>query len=217
MASKELIQAVGATAELCGAKLSEAAARMLIADLSAYPEPAVISALSRVRRKGKRFSLGAIIEEIDSQDERPGADAAWAMLPRSEDQSVVWTREMALAHGIAAPLIEIGDKFGAQRAFKEEYTRLCDAARERGERVQWEPSLGHDPAGREHVVREAIEKGRLPASSAVNLLPAPDMTQSPIVALLSGPVDPDKQPMGREKALAAIAELKATLQRNASR
>lgn len=210
MASLDLIKAIAATAELCGANLSEAAAEMLLADLSAYPEQAVMAALARVRRSGKRFSLGAIIENIETQDGRPGAAAAWAMLPRSESQSVVWTREMAQAWGVARPLMETGDKFGAQRAFTEEYQRLCDEARERNDPVQWEASFGDDPYGREAVVREAIEKGRLP-QGAMTLLPAPDLTQSPLVPALAGMMKPmleGPQELDRETRLANLAKLK---------
>ncbi len=215
MASRELIQAIAVTAELCGAKLSEAAASALILDLSSYPEKIVIDALSRVRRSGKRFSLGAIIEEIEQHDGRPGADAAWAMLPMSENQTVVWTQEMQSAWGIAAPLMEIGDKFGARKAFVEEYERQVSQNRERGIPPRWEASLGLDPHGREVVVRQAVEKGLLPAAQLQALLPAPDMTKSPIAAIAFGgcakPMIEGDAPMDREKALEMLARLKEEL------
>lgn len=185
MASRELIQAIAATAELCGAKLSEAAAMMLVQDLSEYPEQQVLVALTRVRKSGKRFSLGAVIEEIDQNDGRPGPDAAWAMLPRDESQTVVWTPEMQEAWGIAAPLVEIGDKFGARRAFCEAYERIVERNRESGVTARWEVSLGQDPRGREAPLRAAVEKGYLLESHLPALLPAPDMTRSPIAGLLA--------------------------------
>ena len=63
MASLDLIKAIAATAELCGAKLSEAAAEMLLLDLSAYPEAEVMAALARVRRSGKRLAGGAEVQQ----------------------------------------------------------------------------------------------------------------------------------------------------------
>jgi hypothetical protein len=213
MASRELIQAIAATAELCGAKLSEAAALMLVRDLSEYPEHQVLEALTRVRKSSKRFSLGAIIEEIDRNDGRPGADEAWAMLPRDENQTVVWTVEMQRAWGIAQPLLEDGDKFGARRAFVEAYEREVEQARDMGTYPRWEVSLGQDPNGREAVVRSAIEKGYLPFSQLTTLLPVPDMTQSPIAAIaFSGAVKqidgPAPEPADREKVAKLLDELK---------
>jgi hypothetical protein len=213
MASQELIQAIAATVELCGARLSEAAVDMLIADLSGYPEKIVIDALVRVRRGGKRFSVGAIIEEIDANDERPGPDKAWALIPKSEDQTVVWTREMAVAHGVAAPLLEMGDKFGAHRAFREEYVRLCEKARERAERVQWEVSLGLNPHGREPVISEAINRGLLPPSSSM-LLPPKDADSIPTTALLTSQSDINHESMTPENEIESFSSLKQLLSRS---
>ena len=65
MPSVELIQAVAVTAELCGRVFSEGAARTFVSDLAAYPEPAVLKALTRCRRevKGMRstFLLLALV------------------------------------------------------------------------------------------------------------------------------------------------------------
>lgn len=213
MPSAELIQAIAATAELCGASLSEAAAKMLVRDLSEYPEAAVMQALTKVRRSGKRFSLGAIIEEIDAQDGRPGAAAAWAMIPRGESETVVWTEEMAKAWGVAAPLLAAGDRFGASRAFAEEYERLCEKARERGEPVRWTVSMGGDPHGREAAIRDAVEKGRLPAS-ILDLLPPPESGHALLLAM-SGQAHAPRLEGGaavdREKALRLLKHLRAEL------
>ncbi|HJV52762.1 MAG TPA: hypothetical protein VJ652_14945 [Noviherbaspirillum sp.] len=214
MATAELIQAIAATAELCGAKLSEAAARMLVRDLSAYPEQRVMAALTKVRKSGKRFSLGVIIEEIEQGDGRPGPDAAWAMLPRSEDDTCVWTPEMQTAWGIARPLLEDGDKFGARRAFVEEYERRVDEARENGIPVRWEVSLGQDQNGREAVVRDAVTRGLIPASQMQTLLPSPDMTQSPIAQIAFGSakqIGHESTPADREKVAEMLRKLKQEL------
>ncbi len=52
------------------------------------------------------------------------------MLPYDESTSVVWTDEMCQAWGVAAPLLEDGDKVGARMAFKESYARLIEEARQ---------------------------------------------------------------------------------------
>lgn len=186
MAGIDLIKAVAATAELCGARLTEAAAMMLVDDLSAYPEAAVLRALSKVRKSRARFSLGAILEHIDAMDGRPGPDEAWAMLPKSERDTVVWTEEMSQAWGVAAPLVEAGDKFGARRAFVEAYERLIEEARDAGRPPQWVASLGDDKHGREPVIAAAVQRGLLSAGQAQMLLPGADIASSPIAALLNG-------------------------------
>lgn len=216
MATRELIQAIAATAELCGAKLSEAAAMMLVNDLSEYPEHQVLAALVRVRKTGKRFSLGAVIEAIDQNDGRPGADEAWAMLPFDEDTTVVWTSEMRKAWGFAAPLWDMGDKFGARRAFVEAYEKEAEKAREQRATLFWEVSLGLDPNGREAPLRAAVERGLIPSDRLPALLPAPDMTKSPIAALaFNGAATPllehDGTPTSREKAMEMLARLKEAI------
>lgn len=190
---------------------------MLVADLSAYPEQHVLSALELVRKSGKRFSLGAIIAEIDQNDGRPGADAAWAMLPFNENQTVVWTIEMQRAWGVASSLVEMGDKFGARRAFVETYEQLVDRARADGIAPRWEASLGLDPHGREAPLRAAVERGLLPSAHLPALLPAPDMTKSPIAALAfnatAAPLleHDTTAETSREAALVNLAQIRAVI------
>jgi len=171
MASSEFIKALAATAELCGARLTEAAASMLVADLAAYPEADVIAALSRVRRGGKRFSLAAITDEMSEVDGRPGIEQAWAMIPTDESASVVWTEEMAQAHGVVYELLQQGDKIAARMAFKEAYAKDVADAREAGIPAKWSASFGEDMLGRQRALIEAVSKKRLPADYAVSLLP----------------------------------------------
>lgn len=177
MADIELIQALAATAELCGTNLSEAAAKLMLADLSEYDERAVLHALSKCRRELKgRLTLAEIVSRID--DGRPGAEEAWAVLPFDEATSVVWTKEMSDAFWIAQPLIDAGEKIPARMAFKEAYLRLVAEAREHREPVKWTVSLGHDQAGRQPVLAAAVEKGRIPASHARTLIPNFDRDDS---------------------------------------
>src|SRR5438067_741365 len=62
MASRELIQALAVTAELLDKTMSEAAARLLVADLAGYPEAAILAALVRCRQelKSGQFTVAAI-------------------------------------------------------------------------------------------------------------------------------------------------------------
>ena len=174
MASKELIEAVAVTAELCGRTFSEAAARVFVGDLSAYPEVAVIKALARCRKEVRGvLTVQDVVSRVD--DGRPGPNEAWAMLPMSEGETVVWTDEMAQAFGVVREMLG-HDRVAACFAFKERYIRAVNDARDAGRPVNWTPTLGHDPQGREQVLAEAVQLGRLPIEYARRfepLLPAP--------------------------------------------
>lgn len=184
MASEELIKAVMVTAELMGTVLSADGARVMCDDLDAYPEPQVTGALTRCRREVRgRLTLADIIARLD--DGRPGPDEAWAMIPRSESETVVWTGEMAQALSVAQPLLDAGDQVAARMAFREAYARLVTQARADRLPVRWMPSLGHDRDGREQKLREAVHLGRLHADAVAKLLPAPTAAEGPVAALLA--------------------------------
>lgn len=169
-ASETLLQAIAVTAELTRTELSKPAARVMAEDLAQYPEHQVIAALARCRRELTRpMAIADVIARLE--DGRPGPEEAWAMIPQDEASSVVWTREMAEAFGVANPLIQSGDTVQARMAFIEVYRKLCQQARDSHTPISWSPSLGHDQAGRESVLIEAVEKGRLTANHVAGLLP----------------------------------------------
>ncbi len=168
--TENLLKAIAVTAELTDTDLSEFAARIMANDLAGFPENQVIKALEKCRKELKgRLRISDVIDRID--DGRPGHEEAWAMIPKDESSSVVWTREMAESFGVAYPLIESGDHIAARMAFIETYKSKCAESRNNGIAVKWEPSLGHDKNGREHVLMDAVQKGRLAQSHALSLLP----------------------------------------------
>ena len=170
--SKRILEMLAVTAELTGTQFSEAAARVLMHDLSAYPEHQVLNALNRCRKELKgRLTLADVLTRID--DGRPGPEEAWSLMPRDEAASVVWTDEMTQAWGVALPLLNEGDHVAARMAFLEAYKRLVQQARDEGVPPHWTPSLGTDAAGREPVLLEAMRKGRLPYEHVHSLLPPP--------------------------------------------
>lgn len=183
MPSRQLLEAVAVTAELCGRVFSEPAARVFVNDLSGFPEPAVMKALARCRKEVRGvLTVADVISRVD--DGRPGPEEAWAMLPRDEGATVVWTEEMVAAWAVAAPLLNAGDEIAARMAFKEAYVKALADARDQCRPVTWTPSLGHDKAGREPVLREALEKGRLTAERMEKLLPYHEAT-APMQALIA--------------------------------
>lgn len=156
--SVEIAQAIAVTAELCGTNLSDPAKRMMMQDLSGYPDAAVIQALSACRKQLKgRLTLSEIISRID--DGRPGVEEAWAKLPRDEATTAVWTDEMRQAWAVALPLLEVGEDVAARMAFKEAYTRIVTAARDSGAPVVWSVTVGTDAHGRRAVIEEAAAQG----------------------------------------------------------
>ena len=168
--SRDLLQAIAVTSELCGRTFSEAAAKVFVGDLSAYPEAQVMGALTRCRKEVRgALTVQDVVSRLD--DGRPGVEEAWAMLPHDESASAVWTDEMSAAFGVCACLLDAGDKIAARMAFKEAYKRRVTEARERGLAVNWSVSLGHDPNGREHVIQAAVSAGRLSMDDAQHYFP----------------------------------------------
>lgn len=171
-----VLRAVAVTAELTGTELSEAALRVMAGDLDGYPEAAVIRALDRCRKELKtRLTLAAVLERIEAQDGRPGADEAWAIALGGLDEAdtVVWTDEIAQAFAIARPVLEGRDKVGARVAFRDAYERTVRESRDAGRGCAWVASIGHDAARREAALTVAVEHGRIAHASVAHLLPAP--------------------------------------------
>ena len=205
--SPELIKAVAVTAELCGRTFSEPAARMFVSDLSAYPEDQVIRALARCRKEVRGvLTVSDVVSRLD--DGRPGAEEAWAMLPKAESESAVWTDEMRESYAIARPLLSAGDEVAARMAFKEAYQRRVIDARDRCAPVRWEATLGTDPGQREQALERAVEMGRLTREHANNLLPAPKDYAPEIAGLLAGPGRASGPP---EEIRKRLADLRAQL------
>lgn len=168
---EKLVQAIAVTAELTGTRLSEAAAVTLAEDLAEFEPGKVMAALRRCRREGcKRLTVGEVIARID--DGRPGPEEAWAMIPKDEFSSVVWTDEMSIAMQHARSLLDEGEMVQARMAFRERYVQLVADARDARVAPNWTPSLGHDPAGREAALMNAVANGRISVGYASEMCPA---------------------------------------------
>lgn len=139
-------------------------------DLARFEERLVLSALERCRLEIPRFpTIAEVVARIP--DGRPAGDEAWAMCPKDERDSVVWTSEMAEAFGIARPLLLSGDDVGARMAFRDAYVRILAEARAKGRPVSWVPSLGSDRHGREAAIKAAVEARRITMADAQALIP----------------------------------------------
>jgi len=212
--SKKLIEAVTVALEITNTHLSDAALDFMLADLCRYPEPHVLGALLRCCRelKPRQFTLEAVLSRVD--DGRPGAEEAWAAIPKDEHGSVVWTTEMRDAWAASYPLLRDGDLIAARMAFKEKYPPLVQRARDARLPVQWEISLGHDLVGRELVLLDAAEKGRLSPQKVRSLLPYHRENEGLNARLLAleGKSAAALLPAPSEKVKKLVADLRAKLE-----
>jgi hypothetical protein len=162
MNSKLLVN-LAATAELCGSPLREAAIELLAEDLAGEPEGAVYAALSSCRRNHRgRLTAEAIMSRLPNG--HLPADEAWAIAIQAmdENETVIWTQQIAEAWGCAQLIMRDGDEVGARMAFRAAYERRITAARADGLHPKWFPSLGHDPEKRAAALAAAAERLRLP-------------------------------------------------------
>lgn len=185
MPSAQLIEAVMVTSELCGRTFSEAAARVFMSDLAAFPESQVIEALSRCRKEVRgALTLSDVVSRLE--DGRPGPEEAWAMIPKTEADTAVWTTEASQAFGVAIGLLDAGDKVAARMAFKETYTRLVQQARLNGDPTSWHVTLGHDPRARDGALAAAVESGRIGLEWARQFSPALPAPAAEVLAKIAG-------------------------------
>lgn len=212
----EVLRALAVTAELTQTTLSRGALLAMESDLSGYRPEDVLAALTRCRRELKgRLTVSDVIDRIEGADGRPSANEAWGIVlaGRDESASVVSNDEIGEAWSIAQPILDAGDEIGARMAFRDAYDRIIRAARDDGRRPRWFPSLGTDPQGRTQALDMAVRQGRIAASHASGLLPAPK-EPGPIGAALF-----DGQPLrladfdydDRERVRRNVAKLKLVL------
>lgn len=132
-----------------------------------------------------------------------GADEAWALMPKSENDSAMLTDEIAQAIAAATPLLEGRDKVAARMAFKDAYNRLVEKAKIEGRSPRFFPSFGVDPVGRVTMLATAVRAGQITLEKATAALPeyGRDIVKMVGVTshpLLAGPSQADKD---RLKAL----------------
>ncbi len=212
----ELSRTLVATYEIMGAQCGSAAILLMTEDLCVYTVQEVSTALARCRRELKgRMTLSDILERIPSANPFLPANEAWALALTSmdENETVIWTDEMAAAMGDARPILSVGDKVGARMAFISSYERRVDAAKSSGRFPRWSASLGQDPARRQTAIEEALSAGKISAESARGMLPSPERVD----ALLELPPSPEEEERRRRKSQAVLRELKQALSSDTKR
>lgn len=174
----ELVQALAVTAELVGGRpISEFAAMAFADDLSEYPHQAVLGALKRCRREVRgNLTPADVIQRLD--DGRPGPEEAWALCPKNELESAVWTDEISESFFAAGlPMLLSGDDVGARMAFKETYMARLLKARADKVPARWWFSGGQNADSRQAVIDAAVTAGRLSKDQALLLLPPTELAE----------------------------------------
>ena len=163
--SSAIVQALGATAEVMGHRLSDAALNLMADDLESYPAENVAKALKRVRQDGTRFTVAEVIKRLPGM--WPGAETAWAQFPRDEVMSACICQEMADAWGVASGLDEVAGRM----AFRESYNRSVSEALAEGKTPRWFISPGTDAQIREQVTLDAVSANLITTTAAQVHLP----------------------------------------------
>jgi hypothetical protein len=140
----------------------------LTEELEKYPEQDVLHALNRCKLECKGFlPLAEIIERMPSK--RLSANEAWALVPKSEYESVIWDDITREAYGAAHGFLLSGDIQAARMAFLESYRRI------EGDRRHLHPkyslSAGTDINNRVDVLKNAVQKGLITKQYALERLP----------------------------------------------
>lgn len=142
--------------------------------LKGFPDGVVLAAATRHIASSKwKPQLADILALCQAQDGGGwlGADEAWALMPKTEDESAMLTQEIAEAITAATPLLEMGDKVAARMAFKDCYSRLVERARIEGRQPRYFPSFGTDPHGRVQMLARAVQSGQVTMLEAARQLP----------------------------------------------
>lgn len=169
----EIIQAVGVTCEIINAPpMSLPATRIFCGKLARYDKAQVLGALDRCQSElSGRLSLEDVVRRLD--DGRPGAEEAWAMVPRDEDSSAVLSEDIAQAMGAVGELA-FEDRVAGRMAFKEAYARIIQSARDCGRPVKWFFSAGRSVSARADCLTDAVIAGRLALGHVLGILPPHD-------------------------------------------
>jgi hypothetical protein len=192
-----------------GKALSNGAMEFCFELLADYPFSLIKQAVKAHAKTAKFAPAPAdIISLLEAGNKRPTADEAWGIVPKSEQDSAVWTDEMAAAWLLASPLYYGGDKIGARMTFKSVYERECSEALIMQKPINWWLSRGDNKSHLENTVINAEIRGLLTQQQVRNVLVGnepPKMNPAALIAKLGG--DDEK----RKSALAWCHQSKTML------
>jgi hypothetical protein len=157
-----------------GKVLSDSAMYAAFNSLADFDIGDISQALTKHTRSNKFAPTPACIRGILSAGSNHiGADEAWALALKSmdENETVIWTQQIADARAIALNVWNEGDKVAARMTFKDAYTRSIENAPP----PKWIICIGHDRDLKVAEVKKAVELGLIepPKWLEFELLPPP--------------------------------------------
>lgn len=201
----QVVKALAIVCELTATNYSDAAQQVILKQLGAYPVRQVLDSLSRCAAECKfKLTLADVIQRLE--DGRPGAEEAWALMPKSEEDAGCVTEEMSVAWGAASALF-VDDRIAARMAFKETYERETRTARAHGIAPAWRLSPGFDKTSTEGAAIDGMRKGLLSQAAALQYI-APENHAKALFSAGLGPAPKllpahEKPDLTRVKALVA--------------
>lgn len=143
---------------------SDIAVTLIFDDLRDYSLDVIKAALAIHRKTNSFAPTPASIIAIVNDNSRIkalhlSADEAWALCPKSEADSVVWTAQIGKAYYIAQDAG--GNETAKRMAFKAAYERVVNEAVRHGVKPHWVLSSGTDKMLKDRALQEAIELGRI--------------------------------------------------------
>ncbi len=186
-----IANAVTKLAEYYDKGLSETQIEMYVDDLMDLELEELALAIRQYRSNPAcdRFPLPAklIAMARPGGDHRPTSDEAWALIPKDEDSTVVWSEEMRDAFGDVRGMIE-DDPIAARMSFRQIYDRLVTEARAAHRPARFEVSQGFDKEVRRAALEVAVRRGWLTQDRVEALTGG--ILPSPKTPRLVGPTEP---------------------------
>lgn len=177
MSQSKMLGLIQLIAECHETEISDARAAMIESDLRGCSIDEINLAWKKYRSNpanNKMPTAAQLIQNIP--DGHPSAQESFALLPRDEDSSVVWSEEMRTAYGVCETFLREGNINGAFFAYKETYERLVQESRSMRSKPKWSASFGFNKSGRELAVVTAIEKQRISLEFGCAIYPELEMS-----------------------------------------
>lgn len=175
--NNEFLAIIGGLFEVYNQDISQVKINIYWSTLGQYPIQSLKAAANAwVRKSGFMPKPADLIKILGGSNRHLSADEAWALAIMASDEAntIVWTKEMAQAWGLAQVVYNNGDHIGARRTFIERYERLVDESTLFNKPIEIFVSLGFDKSKRIEAINNAVFSGLLAYDKAAHYLPKPD-------------------------------------------
>lgn len=167
---QKIIKVLESMTYLYNKNMPKEAIMLMLNDLNMYSEEQLLDSLKKCRSELKFFpSIAEIKERVNDGHLSP--NEAWAMCPKSEDDSVCWSEEMRDAYFSVHSIVRNGDLIAARVGFIEKYKELIRDSRSNMTQIKFELSIGNDKSLRETSIQRAVFLGCITTEKAKQLLP----------------------------------------------